>query len=98
MWLKFLIVAIVLYVIWLAVRPRYEFQIRTGVAGTQVTGRIAERQRHKIRDYFQETHLSVSSVKISGWRDGQKRLKLRFRGRLSQGEQQMIRNFLLTVF
>ncbi len=97
MWLKYLIVPIVLYVIWLAVRPRYEFQIRTSAGGTQVTGRIAKHQQHEIVGYFQDIHLSAESVTISGWRDDQKRLKLRFRGRLSPGERQMIRNFLLTV-
>ncbi|TWU12670.1 hypothetical protein CA54_14940 [Symmachiella macrocystis] len=97
MWLKFLIVPVVLYVIWLAVRPRYEFQIRTGGGGTQITGRIAEHQQHEIVNYFRDIHLSTKTVTISGWRDDQQRLKLRFRGRLSPGERQMIRNYLLTV-
>ncbi len=98
MWLKFLIAAGVLYVVWLAVRPRYDFQIRTGPGGVEVTGRIAERAQHEIRDYFQETKLSATTVRISGRRDGDNRLQLRFRGPLSEGERQMIRNFLLTVF
>jgi hypothetical protein len=98
MWLKFLFVAIGLYVIWLAVRPRYEFQIRTRAGKTQITGRIAEHQRHEIQGYFRDMNLADSSVTISGRRDEQNRLKLRFRGRLGPGEQQMIRNFLLSVF
>ncbi len=97
MWLRILIVAAVLYVAWLLLRRRSDFRIRITLGRTAVSGRLSKAQQSKIRGYFDETKLSAPAVKITGRWDDQGRLKLQFRGTLSKGEQQMIRNYLDSI-
>ena len=98
MWSIFIIAAIVLFVLWLMIRPHYDFRIDVGRHGTRLDGRISQAQRSKIQEYFNNTDLSVTTMKICGRHEQNGLLKLQFHGGLREGERQMIRNFLLTVF
>ena len=97
MLLRLILLAAVAGVIWMVWRPRYDFRIKINRSGTQATGTISRAQLQHIREYFEETDLSAPSVTITGRREPNGRLTLRIGGSLPQGEQQMIRNFLMTV-
>src|SRR5262245_23116305 len=74
------------YNLWIVVKRG-----RVHVSGRATTGR-----RGQIADFFQQNLPEVRQARVVGYWDG-RRLQLRFGGDLSPGEQQRIRNFLLTI-
>lgn len=62
----------------------------------QVDGSAARARRSEIVEFFQLELPQVRNVRVDGHWDG-RYLRTRFRGDLSAGEQQRLRNFLLTV-
>ncbi len=61
------------------------------VGGLALTGR-----RGQVSDFMQHHLPEVRQARIEGYWDG-RRLQLRFQGDLSPGDQQRLRNFLLTI-
>src|SRR5262245_41010996 len=71
-------------------------QIRVKEGQVDVGGRALTGRRGQVSDFIQHHLPEVRQARIEGYWDG-RRLQLRFKGDLSPGEQQRIRNFLLTV-
>jgi hypothetical protein len=83
--------------IWLF-RPKFDFTITANDAGIQFSGQVPHAKRRTIVLFFVREFERERHVRVAGrWGSRDRRLHLRCRG-VSPGEQQRIRNFLLTVF
>lgn len=77
-------------------RPRPEFRVRIAAGKVRVSGAVPRGKAAVICEFFETQFPHVPSATVAGSRrDG--RLRLTIRGRISRGECQQIRNFLLTV-
>ena len=82
---------------WLVVKPG-DCVIRARLGKTDVRGRFPESRRSDVLNYFQQHFAHVPRLRIDiDFPRRQRPLKIRVKGRLSPGEQQMIRNFLLSI-
>ena len=77
--------------------PRSDFVIRTGRAGVQLRGKIPQGRKPDVLQFFEQELAAGGPLTVSGVRSRDGRLVLRFRGRLSPGDRQRIRNFLQTM-
>lgn len=76
--------------------PRPEFRVRIVAGKVRISGAVPRGKVAAIREFFETQFPHVASATVAGSRrDG--RLRLTVRGRISRGECQQIRNFLLTV-
>lgn len=83
---------------WLAVRPG-DCVIRVRRGCISVKGKCPAARTVEIERYFREQFPAVSRLRVDIEYPTRRRpLKVRVKGALSRGEQQMIRNFLLTIF
>jgi hypothetical protein len=97
MW-QWLIVLGVALVIWRLSRPAGDcvFRIRQGRVSTR--GKIAAGKRAAIEGFLAEEFPEVRRLRIDvHYRRGTRPLRVRIRGSITPGEQQMIRNFLTTA-
>ncbi len=83
----------VVYQVLLAQRMDFVIQLRKG--RVKCKGKIPLSQHQAVEEFLLQDLSLNEPVKISGARNGQ-RLNLWFRGRLTEGDKQRIRNFLLT--
>ena len=93
-WLALLALAAVIW--WLARSPPdLVIQLRRGRVA--VTGRIAAGRKAIVERFLQEQLPEVPRLRVNvRYPRGAKPLRIDVRGRISPGERQMIRNFLLT--
>ena len=82
---------------WLAVKPG-DCVIRIRLGKTDVRGRFPTARRTEIEGYFEKHFSHVRRLRVDvDFPRRERPLKVRVRGRISPGERQMIRNFLLTI-
>jgi len=82
---------------WLAVKPG-DCVIRTRLGKADIRGKIPVSRRSDVVRYFEQHFAHVPRLRVDidfPRRSGS--LKVRVKGRVSPGEQQMIRNFLLSI-
>lgn len=82
---------------WLAVK-RGDCVIRTRLGNVDVSGRFPASRRPEVVRYFEQHFSHVRRLRVDI--DFPRRtapLKVRIKGRISPGERQMIRNFLLSI-
>ena len=87
------IAAVAAIILW----PRSDFVIRTGRAGVQVRGRLPQSKAPDVLQFFERELTAAGPLTVSGSRSRNGRLRLRFRGQLTPGDRQRIRNFLQTT-
>jgi hypothetical protein len=93
-----ILVAVAALIAWLAVRPG-DCVIRARGGNVSVTGKCPAARAAEIERYFREHFAGVSRLRVDVEYSTLRRpLKVRVKGAVSRGEQQMIRNFLLTIF
>lgn len=85
------IVAIVAAVVW----PQSDFVIRVHGPAVDVRGRVPRVRADAIREFMAREFGETGRVKVRGKHARDGRLRLSFHGRISEGDQQRIRNFLL---
>jgi len=68
--------------------------VRRGVVDVQ--GRALTGKRTEVVTFFEQDMPELARVRVEGYWDG-RYLRLRFRGRLTPGQRQRIRNFLLVT-
>jgi hypothetical protein len=93
-----ILVAVAALIAWLAVRPGdCVIRVRSGIVsvrGKCTSGRVGE-----IESYFRQHFARVGKLRVDiEFSTRTRPVKVRVRGPISRGEQQMIRNFLLTMF
>jgi hypothetical protein len=82
---------------WLAVKPG-DCVIRVRSGKTNVRGRFPAARLAEVQNYFQQHFAHVPRLRVDiDFPRRQRPLKVRVKGRISPGQQQMIRNFLLTI-
>jgi hypothetical protein len=84
--------------LWWAAQPRADFVITTSAAGVRFRGSLALAHQGLISQFFAQEFQPPRRLRVLGCRTRRdRRLYLRFRGMLSAGERQRIRNFLTSV-
>lgn len=97
MWQWLLVLGVAL-LIWRLGQPSGEcvFRVRQGRVSSR--GKIAAGKRAEIESFLAEEFPDVKRLRIDiNYRKGSRPLRIRIRGAISPGEQQMIRNFLTTA-
>jgi len=98
MWPWLIVIGIAL-VIWRLSRPAGDcvFRVRRGQVSTR--GKIAAGKRAEVESFLSEEFPEAKRLRIDvHYRRGGRPLRLRIRGAVTKGEQQLIRNFLSTLF
>jgi hypothetical protein len=94
--LKLLLVVGFLGLLYALLMPRAPLRIVVHRSRVRVFGTRWVNRAGTIADFFRDDLPEVESARVEGSWDGQ-RLRLRFHGALTPGQQQRIRNFLLTL-
>ncbi len=82
---------------WLAVKPG-DCVIRARLGKTDVRGQFPTSRRSEVESYFEKHFAHVRRLRVDiDFPRRERPLKVRVKGRISPGERQMIRNFLLTI-
>lgn len=76
--------------------PRSDFVIRARPDEVQLKGKLPQSKAAELICFFEQEVAQFGPVTVSGTRAREGRLRLRIRGRPVPGDQQRIRNFLLT--
>jgi len=98
MW-QWLIVLGVALLIWRLSRPAGDcvFRVRRGHVSTR--GTIAAGKRAQVESFLAQEFPEVRRLRIDvHYRRGNQPLRVRIRGAVTPGEQQLIRNYLTTAF
>jgi len=90
------IIAILVVPAFLLARGRWNLQIRVGDGGIDIAGKALQAKAVHVRNFWKEQLSEVRRARVQGYWDG-RRLSLTFAGDLSPGQQQRIRNYLLTI-
>ena len=77
--------------------PRSDFVIRARPDGVRFKGKLPRSKAPEIVRFFEQEVAEFGPVTVSGTRTREGRLTLQIRGRPLPGDQQRIRNFLLTT-
>ena len=97
MWHWLIILGLALLV-WRACQPRGDCVIRLRGGQVSVRGRLAAGREPEIERFLTEHFSEVHRLRIDVlYPRGSQRLRLRIAGRLTDGERQLIRNFLTTT-
>jgi hypothetical protein len=92
-----ILMAVAGLIAWLAVKPG-DCVIRARSGKTDVRGRFPTSRLAEVQDYFERHFAHVPRLRVDiDFPRRQRPLKVRVKGRLSAGERQMIRNFLLSI-
>jgi hypothetical protein len=86
--------AAIAVVYWLLLGRRADFVIRVRGRRVECKGKVPLARQRLVADFLLNDLALREAVQISGARSGS-RLHLWFRGRLSEGQKQRIRNFLV---
>jgi hypothetical protein len=95
--LRFLVVALLLLVLWWALKPRWDFTIFFDQGVVRFRGRFPEALRPQMAQFLQEDVLLRGKVRVHGRRRRDSYLELQFDGPVFKDDRQRIRNFLVTV-
>jgi hypothetical protein len=95
--LRLLLVAVLVLVIWWAIKPRWHFTILFNQGSVRFRGRFPDGLRVKTADFLRDDVLLRGNVKIHGRRRRDGYLELQFAGPVFKEDRQRIRNFLVTV-
>ena len=98
MWVWVILLAITLGIAYLSVRPG-DCVIKCHAGVVTVRGRITRSQQTAVKEYLQRHFADSGRLRISLHypRPG-RRMRIRIRGAQTPGEEQMIRNFILSEF
>lgn len=95
--LRAMLLAAVLYVLYLAFRPKWGFTLVVNSQRCRLRGAFPEAQREKLYMFLRDHVEFRGTVRIRGSKMPNGHLALRFRGPLDEGAKQRIRNFLVSV-
>lgn len=97
MWIWLALIAATV-AIWFLIRPTGDCRILVRNGETQVTGRLPASRIGEVQRFFEDQFAGQQKLRvvITYPRSGH-RLKIGIHGRVTEGERQMIRNFLLTL-
>lgn len=94
---RFVLVAVIVLIVWWAIRPRADFAILIDDREIRIRGRFPEALRGRLIQFLREDVLLRGKVKISGRRHRDGYLALNFQGAVFQEDRQRIRNYLVSV-
>ncbi|NQT13692.1 MAG: DUF3634 family protein [Planctomycetes bacterium] len=95
--LRFVFVALIVLILWWAIRPRADFTIRIDDREIRIRGRFPEALRGRLIQFLREDVLLRGKMKISARRHRDGYLVLDFQGAVFQEDRQRIRNYLVSV-
>jgi hypothetical protein len=78
-------------------RPRYDFSIRFSKGRITLKGRIPKSKHAEINEFFDRDFQGKATFSLYGRKSASGQLNLRIRGKLTPGEQQQIRNYLIVL-
>jgi hypothetical protein len=81
--------------VWKSLQKPPNVKIRVAGQSIEVGGKALLRKRADVEEFFRTELREVRQARVEGYWDG-RYLRLQFHGDLSPGNQQRIRNFLLT--
>jgi hypothetical protein len=98
MWTWVILLALVLGIVYLTARPG-DCVIRYRHGEVTVTGRITRGRQMAVEEYLKRNFADAGRLRISlNYPKAGQRLRIRIRSSLPRGEEQMIRNFILSEF
>ena len=92
-----LVVALIGYILWAMIRPRYAVKIVLDPSGVRYHHGLASRQAGEVFAFLQKHVTPDGRVVIYGRRQPNGRLQLGFRGKIDSLARQRIRNFMVNV-
>ncbi|HUT90339.1 MAG TPA: hypothetical protein VMY37_12635 [Thermoguttaceae bacterium] len=95
--LRALVLAAMLYALYLAFRPKWDFTVVVNSQRCRLRGAFPEAQREKLYAFLRDDVEFYGTVRISGRKTPSGYLALAFRGPLDERARQRIRNFLVHV-
>ena len=90
-------IALVGYVVWRMMRPRYTLEIVIGKQGIKHHKGLPKAHETCVLEFFQKHRSFDGNVTICAMRQPDGYLRLVFKGQVDPGTRQQIRNFLITV-
>ena len=93
--LRVAVPVLIAYGLWLWFRPRWAFRIVADESGVRFHEGITTPQQRRLLDLFYKMRFVEGRVTVRGRHDENGRLKLQFRGRISDDAKQQIRNFIV---
>lgn len=98
MWTWVILLALVLGIVYLSARPG-DCVIRCRHGEVTVSGKITRSQQIAVEEYLKRNFSDAGRLRISlHYPKASQRFRIRIRGSLPKGEEQMIRNFILSEF
>ncbi len=94
---RFLALALIVLLLWWALRPRNQFTILFDHGRVDFRGRFPDALKPRMARFLQEDVLLRDFVKISGRRRSDGSVALGFRGHVFGEDRQRIRNFLVSI-
>jgi len=95
LFLRVLVFAGVVYALYLALRPKWDFTVVVNRQRCRLRGAFPEAQRHELYTFLRDRVEFRGTVRIRGRKRPGGYLALRIRGPLDEGSKQRIRNFLV---
>lgn len=92
--LRIAVIAVIGYVLWQLLRPKWAFTIVVDRSGVRSHSGITTPQQQRLLELLQKTRFIEGRVKVCGRNDENGRLQLRFFGNISDDARQQIRNFI----
>lgn len=96
--LRIAVPALILYGLWVWVRPKWAFKIVADETGVRSHEGITTSQQRRLLDLFCKMRFVEGRVIVQGRNDENGQLKLRFSGNISDDTKQQIRNFIVNEF
>lgn len=93
--LRFVIPAVIAYILWTLIRPNWAFTIVMDETGVRSHDGVTTPQQRRLLELLRRTRFVEGRVKICGRHDKNGELQIRFYGKLSQDTEQQIRNFIV---
>ncbi len=90
-------IALIGYVVWRMIRPRYTLKIVIGKQGIKHHKGLPKAHKTSVLKFFEKHRSFDGNVTICAMRQPDGYLRLIFKGEVDPGTRQQIRNFLITV-
>lgn len=95
--IRLAVIALVVYVVWRMVFPRYTLKIVIGKQGIKHHKGLSKANQTSVLKYFEKHRSFDGDVSIFATRQTDGDLRLVFKGQVEPGTRQQIRDFLTTV-
>ena len=95
--IRLVVIALIGYVIWRVMRPRYDLRIVIDEYGIKYHEGLPKSHERQVLKFLENDLSFIGKVTIFARRQPDGYLKFGFKGQIDPGTRQQIRNFLISV-